>query len=420
MPASVWSLAKRPDYRVVVPEGAASWNVKLTTTAGEALLAIQQHTPPSSAVRPGTTDTLWYPTRNWGAGGQMMQKAGNEHFVLLPEEGESFIPSGPYYLVVVSEGVNPADDWHIGTASSDYLLQSLGEAPVVSLGDTEAGPLTHANNLEGGDLALYAFTVPSGTLALEARLADRQGNPVLALRPGDEITYHYEFYSFNLLGYYGVEGGYNSGILGDSVAITIPNPESGPYRLAVKARSTDDEHTFPDTAYTLQVRSLPIPELNFDSRFNTNGGSHSASALLADNQRAFYRIEVPESIAGEPVLGWKLNMSQTQGRALVRVRKDALPADNAPRTTPFALSAAVIVPPYLESGTWLHRSERRRRHGVRADEQRALAGTAGVVHAGTGATCHHAWFDGAGICRQRHRCRRATTGRRPRHLFGGR
>ena len=89
------------------------------------------------------------------------------------------------------------------------MLQSLGEAPVVSLGDTEAGPLTHANNLEGGDLALYAFTVPSGTLALEARLADRQGNPVLALRPGDEITYHYEFYSFNLLGYYGVEGGYN-------------------------------------------------------------------------------------------------------------------------------------------------------------------------------------------------------------------
>ena len=57
---------------------------------------------------------------------------------MLREEGSRTIPAGVYHLVVVSEGVNPSDEWHIGSGTSRFVLWSLGQAPTVVLGDLGA------------------------------------------------------------------------------------------------------------------------------------------------------------------------------------------------------------------------------------------------------------------------------------------
>lgn len=339
-------------YRVTVPEGAPSWNVTLEVTSGEALLAIQQQTPASSAVGGYSDSTVRYGVEGWAPGGLKLQKAGDEHFVLLPEEGQTVIPAGTYYLSVVSEGINPEDDYHIGSGSSRFVLRSVGEMPKQLLGDVGATPLTHSNLLAGGALALYEFRVPAGTLAVEVRLADRQGNPVLGLRAGDAVGFHYDYWGFRLLGWYGVDGGYSSGLLGDPVTLTLPNPVPGNYQLVVKSKATDDERTFPDAGYRLQVRSVPAPQLAFTRELAAAGLTNAASAVLADNQRAFYRVVVPADVAGQPVLGWKLDLLTTQGRASVRVRPGALPADGNSASTEFTPSSAVLVPSYLNPGEW--------------------------------------------------------------------
>ena len=90
---------------------------------------------------------------------------------------------------------------------------------------------------------------------------------------------------------------------------------------------------------------------HFSAELNTNGLSNVGSGLLLDSQRAYYKVVVPESINGQPVIGWELNLSQSSGQAGLRVRKDALPSDGF-TGVPFTANAAIIAPPVLTNGTW--------------------------------------------------------------------
>src|SRR5207237_5685120 len=74
------------------------------------------------------------------------------------------------------------------------------------------------------------------------------------------------------------------------------------------------------------------------------------AGILDDNDRVFYKVFIP---AGDDVIGWKLELTQSSGLATMRVRKDVLPADaTAGLEMPFTSAAAVIVPPYLTNGIW--------------------------------------------------------------------
>jgi hypothetical protein len=345
-------------YRVMVPPGSGGWKVRLTALSGESLLAAVQATVPNTGA--DLNQSVAYPPSGWSIG-RRMQKAGNEHFTLLPREhypptpSELFLPEGAYYLAVVGEGVNPLDASRIGTGSSSYVLESLGAPVVTDLGLLSPVATTVADALEGGEVAAYRFAVPHGTLAIEATLLDRQGNPVLAFRPGDAVTYLYDYWNFRTLGSYGVDGGYSSGIRGDSSVLSLANPVPDGYSLVVKATTPnelDSSPDYPDSTYTLRVRTLTTPELNISAALNTNGLPNSATGLLADKQRAFFKVVVPDTLAGQPLLGWKLDLALTQGAATFRVRRDQLPADNDNTTTAFAAASAVLVPPFLTPGTW--------------------------------------------------------------------
>lgn len=219
------------------------------------------------------------------------------------------------------------------------------------MGTLGAAGLSNTNSLEGGQIRLYQFTIPSGLPAFEVRLEDRIGNPVFALCRGSQPPLASSIY---VVGDYGSDGGVADGTWQARASLlTLPNPEPGIYSLLVKAAQTS-LNEYPDATYTLRLRRSEVPRLNFAASQNTNGLSNFTAGQLADGQSTFYQVMVPATLQGQPVIGWRLDLAQTLGQPMVRVRKDLLPSDETSPyvTSPFAQNMTILVPPYLSPGTW--------------------------------------------------------------------
>lgn len=326
-------------YRVIIPSNTPSWKLKLTGIVGESMLvALRNALPNIDSV--GVAGSL--------ANGKSMQRLGNEHFVLLPTPGQTNVFAGTNYLAVVSEGVNPGAAGRIGPGSSSYVLTSVGTVPVTDLGLLTSEDLVQPETLEGGEVKAYQFTVPPGTYGVRVRLESRVNNPVAVALAGSGLPDPSVTLPSQALDGYGTEGGYTTADAHPSM-ITLPNPLPGVYRVVVKARAVGT--SYPDASYTLRVQEILVPELNFSSDQNPNGLSNEASGVLEDNERAFFKFEIPALLNGEPVIGWKLDLVQSSGLASMRVRRDLLPSDG-PSQMPFATASAIIAPPYLTNGTW--------------------------------------------------------------------
>jgi len=323
-------------FRVLVPTGTPAWKAKVATSAGEAMLLVLSN-------RLANVDTG---RKSGSLNGKFMQKAGNEHYLALPQSGQSEVASGAFYLAVVSEGVNPASSTQIGSGSSTFTVTSVGDVPVSDLGTISTLETARLDVLEGGESRVYRFTVASNAPAIELRLDDRVGNPVMVASPGTALPDPGA--RVTPTDTYGNEGGL-SPASGDVKIVTIPNPLPGAHTLVVKARASGS--LYPNASYSLRARQVSVIPLNFSAEFNTNGLSHIATGQLLDNQRAFYRVVVPTNVNDQPVIGWMLDLAQTSGEAGLRVRRDLLPAD-APVGMPFAPQAAAITAPFLTNGTW--------------------------------------------------------------------
>ncbi len=352
-------------YRVVVPENVASWQVKLKLTEGEALLGIMKGAIPGVGIQAGLyvdslhTCSVQPPQPNdVGAAGRKTKKAGDEHFLLLPPTGQASLSAGAYYLAVVSEGQNAAEANRIGTGPVSYVVESVGELPVIDLGTVAEADLVRPQTIQGGQVQAYRFRVPDEVRILEVGLEDRVGNPVMALTSGPGlpkvayVPYHWWWGDHRTrFDEYGSEGGEEGSRLETSNVLTLVNLAPGVCTVLVKADSEPfGSGIYPDANYTLRLRRLGITQLGFDG-----GGqpSSSASASLADNRRVFFSVSVPPTVDSMPTLGWKLDLAQLQGDAVLRVRKDRLPDDEPwAGTSTFAQRSAVIVAPYLSPGTW--------------------------------------------------------------------
>lgn len=323
-------------FRVQVPTNTAGWKIKLNSSAGEVMLVVLSNRVPN-------VDT----GRGSGAlNGKLMQKAGNEHYLLLPLAGHTNLLAGTYYLAAVSEGVNPASATRIGSGASTFTVTSIGAAPVTALGMIGSTDVVVTNSVEGGETRMYQFTAAPTAAAVEMRLESRVGHPVMVVvsnvflpDPGG-VSLTKDLY--------GNDGGASGTDINTNI-LTIANPGTGTYTLAVKARALSG--VYPDSSYILRVRQIVAPELNFTAEFNTNGLNNVATGNLLDQQRAYFKVVVPTQVQGKPVLGWQLDLSQPSGLAAVRVRKDLLPSDavSGMTATPHA---AVIAAPFLTNGTW--------------------------------------------------------------------
>src|SRR5699024_5457146 len=105
--------------------------------------------------------------------------------------------------------------------------------------------------------------------------------------------------------------------------------------------------TYPDASYTIRLQEVLVPELNFSADSNSNGLLNSISGILEDNERVYFKFVIPETHAGEPVIGWKLDLTQSSGLASMRARRDMLPSDaNSATIMAFASASAIVVPPF--------------------------------------------------------------------------
>jgi hypothetical protein len=325
-------------FTVEIPTNTASWKIKLENTSGETALYVRKGYVPTWSQ---SESAIYSPAQAINLLTQL-QKADNEHFVLLPASGQTTIPAGTYYLMVVSEGQVPVSN-RIGDGSASAILRSLGEESVVNLGTIPlAGSTTCSNSFEAGEVDLYQFTVPAGARAIEMRLEEVSGDPRMHMRTDGNLP--------NGLNY-GLYSAYGYNYYSESI-ITIPNPSTGTWSMVVG--DPDSSSTLNNSSYRLVVEDVVPPALNVDAALNTNGNSNADSGLLEDNERAYYRVEVPETLDGEPVLGWYLKSSVTQGSAQIRVRKLLLPDDSGgdATQTPAVTKTLVVTPPRLTPGTW--------------------------------------------------------------------
>ena len=404
---TVPSLAPRQAayYSLTVPANEPSWKVRLTDVSGESMMLIQNGALPNSQSYNGAAYSL--------SGGRVMQKAGNEQYLMLPISGTSnLVVAGTYYLAVVSQGVNPTGNT-IGTNTSAYTLTSFGPEGITNLGTVGAVDLLQTNAIQGGENILDQFSVPPGTLAVEARLDNVTGYPVMSLRTGTNVVAPYNGY--------GYDGGVGASWI-SSTLITLPNPTATNYSLTVQASYLGG--LYPDADFTVHVRQMPAPPLPFDSgiaasnvvlnflseqylpggagfvlnlgvtpgvtntlQASTNlidwitlttfvSSSNSwiytdlnasqypyrfyrleapaigLSGVLQDGQSAFYTVNVPATFNGQPVIGWKLDVTTASGSASIRVSPGAVPGSGGCADSPFVTSEGIYVPPYLTPGVW--------------------------------------------------------------------
>ncbi len=315
-------------YRVTVPPGQRNWKLRLAPTSGEAMLMLQKDYLPNVIAGGSSPASV--------SGGRALQKAGNEQYLFFPPAGQSYIPGGTYYLGVVSEGMNPFGGRY-GSNTCNVTLTSFGEMTYTNLGNVNPVPILRTNVLQAGELVVYQFTVTNSP-ALEVRLDNKTGNSYMRMGTGTNPPAGYYSYGYN--------NGENPSWGHDRI-ITLPNVAAGPYALTIHADPATDAN------FTLVVRQLAAQDLAFDRTVSTPSLTNVSSGLLSDLQHTYFRVTVPATFNGQPVLGWKLTLDHTQGNPRLRVRKDTLPDDNYNvGNSPWNFDQMAIVPPYLTAGTW--------------------------------------------------------------------
>jgi large repetitive protein len=331
-------------YRVVVPDNAPSWKVRMTALSGESMLVALHNSAPS-------VDSI--ATSGSVTNGRGMQKFGNEHLLTLPlSAGTNIYVSNPgtNYLAVVSEGLNPANSSRVGSGPSSHTITSIGTMSVHDFGITTVDDILYSDTLQGGEVKAYQFTSRPELFGIKVRLEQRVGNPIMSLVQGFRFPDPGASSPLVSPESYGTDGGVASPVVHAS-QITIANPSNYLYTFVVKARGVSSVN-FPDSSYTIRIQEVGIRDLNFDAALNTNGQSHIATGELEDNERSYYRVVVPATLNGEKVVGWQLQLAQSSGIAFLRVRKDQLPNDNVTGLMPFTPATGIIVPPYLTNGVW--------------------------------------------------------------------
>jgi hypothetical protein len=315
-------------YKVTVPPNQRNWKLRLAPTSGEAMLMLQKDYLPNVVAGGSSPTTV--------SGGRALQKSGNEQYLLLPPAGQSVIPGGTYYVAVASEGMNPRSGYY-GSNSCNFTLTSYGAISYTNVGNVNPVDIVRSNSLQAGEISVYQFTVTNSP-ALEVRLDNKIGNSYLRLlihsnAPSGQYSYGYN-------------NGENPTWTHDRI-ITLPNVSAGFYSLTVQA----DPAT--DVSQTVVIRQLNAQDLAFDRTLSTPGLTNVSAGALADLQHAYFRVTVPATFNGQPVLGWKLTLEHTQGNPRLRVRKSTLPDDNFNvGNSPWNLEQMAIVPPYLTPGTW--------------------------------------------------------------------
>ncbi len=308
-------------YRVIVPAGADSWVLQMVPTAGEALMAVRHGALPN--IGASSNKVSGNPT---GSAGALRNKSGAEYFYKYATTGQTAINAGEYYVAVVSEGQNPPNASTIGSGTVSYTLSSVGTMPVAAATPpttlTAMEPVSwSAQSVPYASQKAYRLRIPAGVTAVEVRLNNRGGNPVLAVRQDAADSGRLPFCTTTSGWYPDVEGGYidswrNTASNPYGSIVTIPAPVAGDYTILIFADALNS--TFPDASFDLEVAAVEPVDLP--------PGVDSTGSMNVTNQDyqswRYFRVVIPD----DPNLkGWDLRLKTTAGSPLMVVRRDSIP-----------------------------------------------------------------------------------------------
>ena len=330
-------------FKVTVPSGASHWSLNLAPTDGEMMMAVEMGAPPTSG-----SDWYSYPWQS-DSPGVRAQKPGAEYLNLFATDPATEMPAGDYYVAVISEGAAPPDYLTAGSGTTSGTLHSLG-TPLADLGTVVAGvPVTQPINLAGGETKVFTVNVPPATATLQIRLDDRTGNPQLGVRAGSLAPRADPYWGSDDYGY---DGGIYSGSTGDPSVLTFANPPAGPFRITVRAHNDGawPSPGYPDATATLVVSAIPPTQLNFGSYANSGGGTNQDSRQAISGERILYQVQIPATVNGLPVMGWKITTTLAQGAVLLNFFNN--PVTRAPAYQTWSNPALVLPPFFTPGSTW--------------------------------------------------------------------
>ena len=106
----------------------------------------------------------------------------------------------------------------------------------------------------------------------------------------------------------------------------------------------------------MRVHALPPVVLNFSASQNAgNGGTNTNTRSVGDGQTIYYQVQLPASLDGQPVLGWRVGVALASGTVNWSVSSVFPPSAATNNTGVVSASGAKILnitPPLLAAGTW--------------------------------------------------------------------
>lgn len=322
-------------YKVSIPLATPSWRVRLTPTAGEAMLNINRGVLPT-AVTGLSSNTLFA-----DADGLRISQPGADQFLILPQDGQTEIPAGDYYLAVASEGTSPVDasggNSRIGTGTSTATITSLGSISSTAMGVVGGADLVVNDSLACGEVKTYQFTVPAGLASFELKMENRVGEPFFRVVRTPSLPGNPPFI-YSAAAPYSFEPGFQGGSFtssdSGSTFVSLANPVAGTYSITVRGFAGYDGSniTYPAASYTLRlVNKVPI-NVNYDG-----AGSTSTVTNQESSHWQYFRVVVP---AGSK--GWDLRLvNVTSGQPRMVVRRSLLPTVNGGQDDSFTYVANI-------------------------------------------------------------------------------
>ena len=346
-------------YRVKIPSDQTSWQVKLSTTTGDATFGLRKDFVPGATIR--ETGAAVDESSNYGV---FMNQPGNEHYVLFPAGTATTIPAGDYFMVVTGQGATgvgatgPSGLSQSGTGNATYMLTSRGPVAEVDLGTlaTSGAVLTRTDTtqpdtLESGEIRFYRFVLPAGLDAVQVELANKVGSPWMAVSATPGAYPRNTNFTTDTRWLYGTD---QTGT-GDTTAsesdgfITMTKPAAGVYHVSVRASNSPNPNTpsrLPAT-FRVNIRNQVVQTLNFA------GAENSPPRKLGDGEKAFYKITIPGTgINFSDILGWTPRIALTSGNLSWQIRKGFPPSAEGSFISKVGAGRLTLPPPYLTPGDW--------------------------------------------------------------------
>ena len=255
----------------------------------------------------------------------LVRKEGGERTVLLGglegEEGNlNTLPAGNYYFMIISEGANPASIGEVGAAAvSPQILVSLDDVPEDLGLVTSQQPIQITRSVEVGEVGFINFELPEDNpWPVHLRLTGVNSS----FPASGTWRFNGGFSGLERGSIYGLVGGLNDEILTNRRSNTeFAQQLTGPQSFHYRANRSSSESG--DISIEVKVKE-PLP-LSLDRQLNGTNLTNQLAGSLAPDEFEFFEVTFPETINGEPVLGWRLTASSESRRLNMTVSKNQLP-----------------------------------------------------------------------------------------------